>query len=109
MGDVHERDPDVLLDPLELDLQLLAQAQVERAERLVEQQRARAVDQRAGERDALRLAAGELAGLALGQVAELHELQRVADALARPPPWRPSCARARTPTFFSTVRCGNSA
>ena len=78
MRDVHEGDPDVLLDPLELDLQLLAQAQVERAERLVEQQRARAVDERAGERDALRLAAGELAGLALGQVAELDELERVA-------------------------------
>ena len=82
MRHVHERDADVLLDPLELDLQLLAQAQVERAERLVEQQRARAVDQRAGQRDALRLAAGELAGLALGQVAELDELERVGGALA---------------------------
>ena len=82
MGDVHERDPDVLLDPLELDLQLLAQAQVECAERLVEQQRARPVDQRAGERDSLRLAAGELAGPALGQVGQLDELERVGDALA---------------------------
>ena len=63
--DVHERDPDVLLDPLELDLELLAQAQVERAERLVEQQRPRPVDERAGERDALLLAAGELRRLAL--------------------------------------------
>jgi hypothetical protein len=76
--DVHERDADVLLDALELDLQLLAQAQVERAERLVEQQRARAVDERAGERDALLLAAGELARLALAEVAELHELERLA-------------------------------
>ena len=56
--------PDVLLDALELELELLAQAQVERAERLVEQQRARAVDERARQRDALLLAAGELRGLA---------------------------------------------
>ena len=108
MRDVHERDADVLLDALELDLQLLAQAQVERAERLVEQQRARPVDERAGERHALLLAAGELAGLAL--------------------PRRPSCTsssasptRVRTSsletfrrsrpnaTFFSTLRCGKSA
>ena len=78
---VHERDADLLLDPLELDLQLLAQAQVERAERLVEEQRTRAVDERAGERDALLLTARELRRLALGQVAELDELQRVVRAL----------------------------
>ena len=65
--DVHERDADLPLDALELDLQLLAQAQVERAERLVEQQRPRAVDERAGERDALLLAAGQLRGLALAR------------------------------------------
>ncbi len=58
--DVDERDPDLALDALELDLHLLAQLQVERAERLVEQQHLRAVDDRARERDALALAAGEL-------------------------------------------------
>ena len=36
--DVDERDPDLQLDALELDLQLLAQLQIERTERLVEQQ-----------------------------------------------------------------------
>ena len=60
MRHVHERDADVVLDALELDLQLTAQAQVERAERLVEEQRARVVHERARERDALLLAAGEL-------------------------------------------------
>ena len=62
VGDVHERDAHLGLDPLELDLHLPAQLQVERAERLVEQQHLRAVDQRAGQCDALLLAAGELRG-----------------------------------------------
>ena len=38
MGHVDERDPDRLLDPLQLDLQGLAHLQVERSQRLVEQQ-----------------------------------------------------------------------
>ena len=63
MGDVEEGDPDLALDLLQLDLHLLAQLQVERAERLVEQQHRRAVDERAGERHALHLAARELARL----------------------------------------------
>ena len=106
---VHERDADVLLDALELDLQLLAQAQVERAERLVEQQRARPVDQRAGERDALLLAAGELRRLALAAGRRAGPSRAPRRRAAGPRPWRPSCARGRTTTFFSTVRCGNSA
>ena len=80
MRHVHERDADVLLDLLELELELLAQPQVERAERLVEQQRARAVDERAGERHALLLAAGELRRLALAVLAELDHLERLVDA-----------------------------
>ena len=63
---------------LELDLHLLAQLQVERAERLVEQQHARAVDDRARERDALALAAGELDGLALADAGQAHHLERLA-------------------------------
>ena len=58
--DEHERDADLVLDRLQLDLHLLAQLQVERAERLVEQQHLRTVDQRPGEGDALPLAAAEL-------------------------------------------------
>ena len=66
---VDERDADVALDALELDLQLLAQLEVERAERLVEQQHGGPVHERAREGDALLLAAGELARLALGLAA----------------------------------------
>ena len=64
VGDEHERDADLALDRLQLDLHLLAELEVESAERLVEQQHRRPVDQRPGERDALALAAGELVRLA---------------------------------------------
>ena len=55
--------PDLALDLLELDLHLLAELEVEGAERLVEQQHLGPVDQRAGQGDPLPLAAGELGGL----------------------------------------------
>ena len=62
VGDVDERDPEVSLQRLQVDLHLLAELEVERAERLVEQQHLGPVDDRAGERDPLALAAGELRG-----------------------------------------------
>ena len=63
-------------------LHLLAQLQVERAERLVEQQHARAVHERARECNALALAAGELARPALLVAAEAHHLERLGGAPA---------------------------
>ena len=72
--------PTSLLDLLELDLHLLAQLQVERAERLVEQQHARPVDERPGERDALPLAAGQLGRLPLLVALEADHAERVGDA-----------------------------
>ena len=81
MGDVHEREADLGLDPLELHLHLAPQLQVQRAERLVEQQHAGLVHDRAGERDPLLLAARELGGLAPGQRGELGELEDVVDLL----------------------------
>ena len=64
VGHEDERDPDLLLDPLQLDLHLLAQLQVEGPERFVEQQHRRPVDERPGERDALGLSARQLGRLA---------------------------------------------
>ena len=61
---VHERDAHLALDPLQLDLHLLAELEVERPERLVEQEHLGLVDDRAGQRHALALAPGELGGLA---------------------------------------------
>ena len=60
VGDQDEGDADVALQVLQLDLHVAAQLAVERRQRLVEQQHGRPVDQRAGQRDALLLAAGQL-------------------------------------------------
>ena len=64
MRDVDECDPELLLDPLQLDLELLAKLEVERAERLVEEERLGPVDNGARERNTLPLPARELRGLA---------------------------------------------
>ena len=73
MGDEDERDADLALDLLQLDLHLLAELEVERAERLVEQQHLGPVHQRAGQRDPLPLAARELVRLAVAEPVEPHE------------------------------------
>ena len=57
VGHVDEGDPDLALELLELDLHLVAELAVERAERLVEQQHRRVVDERPSQGDALLLTA----------------------------------------------------
>ena len=78
--DVHERGARARLDLLELELHLLAQLEVERAQRLVEQQGRRLVDERAREGDPLLLPAGELPGPALLHPLEAHRAHRLRDA-----------------------------
>ena len=82
VGHVDERDPDLLLERLQLELHLLAKLQVERAERLVEEQDGRPVDEGPGQRDALLLPAGQLPGPASLVAREPDQLER----LARSPP-----------------------
>ena len=67
---------------LQLDLHLLAQLEVERAERLVEQQHLGPVDEGAGEGDALALAAAQLVRAALAERAEADDVEH----LRRPAP-----------------------
>ena len=76
---VDERDADLLLQVDELELHVLAQLRVERRERLVEQQHRRMRDQRARDRDALLLAAGELVRIALAESGEADVLERFGD------------------------------
>src|SRR6478736_1978160 len=77
VGDEEERDADVLLDRLQLDLHLLAQLEVERSERLVEEEELRPVHERTGERDPLALSARELRGLARLVPGQAHHLERL--------------------------------
>ena len=109
VGDDDEGDADLALNRLELHLHLLAQLEVERAERLVEQQDLRAADQGAGQGDALALAARELRGLARSVVGEPDHVERLGGAacVARPSARRgPSC---RTRRSAPTVMWGKSA
>jgi hypothetical protein len=80
--DVDERDANLTLNPLEFELHCVAQLEIECAERFVEQQGAGVVHQRARQRDALLLAAGQLRGLALGEVGQPHDLDDLVDAAA---------------------------
>ena len=76
VGHVDERDADLDLDPLELDLHLLPQLQVERAERLVEQEDPRSVDERTRERDPLTLPARQLGDAPIAVAVEVYEPER---------------------------------
>jgi hypothetical protein len=60
VGDVNERNTELLLEAPHLDLHLAAQLAVEIGERFVEEQQRGAGNQAPGERDALLLAAGQL-------------------------------------------------
>jgi len=73
--DEDERDPDVVLDRLQLDLQVLAEPRVQGAQGLVEEQDARREHERARERDALLLPTGELRGLAVLEALQANELE----------------------------------
>ena len=109
VGDDDEGDADLALDRLELDLHLLAQLEVQCAQRLVEQQHPRAPDQRAREGDALTLAAGQLRGLPRRRAGQPDHVECVGGAACGVRP----CGTPRTfrpySTFCATVMCGNSA
>ena len=109
VGHVDERDPDLLLDRLELDLHLLAELEVEGAERLVEEQHPRPIDERARERDPLALPARQLAGLAPVEPVEPDHPERLGDAPRRAPRFGTFRTTSPYATFSPTVMCGNSA
>ena len=113
VGDEHAGARYLVVQPSQPPAQLLPHLGVERAERLVEQQHLRLHGQRAGQRNALPLAAGELGRIPVGQPVELHQR-----AAARGP-WsrirllegRRARGRTRRPkaTFSNTVMCRNRA
>ena len=109
MGDVDHGDAEPLLQAADLRAHLLAQLGVEVRQRLVHQADGRLGDDRAAERHALLLAAGELRRLAVEELREAEELGDARQALgdfARSPTLR---TRRPKTMFSATVRCGNSA
>ena len=109
VGDVDRGHAELALDAAELELHLLAQLAVERGQRLVEQQEVGLEHQRAGDRDALLLPAGQLVRPALAEPAEPDERRdsaRPAPAIARASKPRIRSGKA---TLSAAVRCGNSA
>src|SRR3954469_25555239 len=82
MGDIEERDTDLLLERLELDLEGLAELRIEGAERLVPKEHGRVEDESARQGNALLLPARELGRPAPLVARKLDELKRLADALA---------------------------
>ena len=96
-------------DPLELVVEDVAGHGVERAERLVHEQHVGVLRERAGERDALAHAAGELVGPLLREAGEVHELEQLGRASrgARGPATLRSCSASST--LPRAVSHGNSA
>ena len=74
---VDERDADLPLDALELELHRLPELQIERAQRLVQEEGARIVDQRARQRHALLLPARELRRLPARVLSQPHDREEL--------------------------------
>ena len=80
VGDDDEGHAEAALQLHQFELRAFAQLLVERGQRLVEQQHLRPPRQRARQRHALPLAAGQLIGLALLQPVELDQRHHLGDA-----------------------------
>jgi hypothetical protein len=79
--DVDERDAELALQALELDLHLLAQLQIERGQRLVQQQYVRPVHEGARQRDTLLLAPAQLRRIAAAHLGKVDEVEKLVDQL----------------------------
>ena len=77
MRDIDKRNAHALLDIFELVLHVLAQAKVQSAQRLVEQQHLRAVDKRARDGDTLLLTAGKGCDAPVFKALEADDLQHL--------------------------------
>ncbi len=107
VGDEDHRLADLAVEPPQLVLQPEARDRVERAERLVHQQHGRVCRERAGEPDALALAAGQLRGVALGVgLLEPDELEQLAGALLRSAASAQPSSRGTVAMFSPIVMCG---
>ncbi len=97
---------ELLVQALDLDPQVGAQLGVEVGQRLVEQEHVHVAHQRAADGDALALAAGQGAGLALQQRLDLQDLGGAGDALLDLGLGHAARSCRPKDRFPSTVICG---
>ena len=109
VGDMDEGDAELALQPLQLGAHPEPQERVERRKRLVQQQDLRLGDQRAGQRHALLLAAGELRRQARRIGLHVDELEQLAGARRGARPWRRRASSGQRRRCRARLRCGNSA
>ena len=81
MGNVYKGNAHLLLDPFQLDLHILPQAQVQGTQRLVQQQHLGPVHQRTGNGHTLLLAAGELMDPPVLKALQAHHAQHLCHPL----------------------------
>ena len=77
--DVDGGEVEFVVQAADFEAHLLAQIGIEVGQRFVEQQHAGLDDHGAGQRHALLLAAGQFGGIAVGEVAEMHGVQHLAE------------------------------
>ena len=106
VGHVDECDPDVTLQRLELQLHRLPELEIEGAQRLVEEQDRRAIDQCPRQGHPLPLTTGKLARLPVGEPVEMDHCQCPNHSLVSVP--APSAPSARIPRF-RPPSCGGTA
>ena len=107
--DVDRGRAELLVQPAQLDLHVLAQLLVERRQRLVHQHDARLEHDGARERHALALAARQLVDAPLAVAAELDQLERAPRRGGRSRGWRRRAACSGKAMLAATSMCGNSA
>ena len=109
VGDEDRRHVDDVVQLAQPLAQLRANASVEGAERLVEQEHLRLGRERAGEAHALPLAARELSRIAVAEALQLDEVQELVDARRRSRPSAACAPSSPKATFSRTVMCLNAA
>ena len=81
VGDIYKRDAHLLLDTFQFVLHILTQTQIQRAQRLVQQQHLRPVHQGTGNRHTLLLTTGELVDTPAVKALQADDLQHFTDTL----------------------------
>ncbi len=112
VSDEDRGEAELVVDLPERAAKLAADLRVERSERLVEEEDARIAGEGSGERDALALAAGKLARVALAEALQLNEFEQLIDAAGDVALRRPRARRMTSSPkamFRSTVIWPNNA